>query len=494
MAECSVIASSPTKYTGLRLCLKLSTSWPGGARRMRFRSRLWCTQVTDRSSVAPADITHVRSAEAVRLHPSGAIGAVILQQVAGDLTYTTHLYWIEGLACDSPKVRPSPVDNVVDLVWSHEGSRVCYAHKSPNGVELVVAAWVDDTRLGASEFAICLSTFPEGLCLDAAGMCLCFAMHVPPRRALLGSLASEPGCRVIQGVVPFKTELRGYREGGYRQLFEVRRNASGTWTLRQVTPGPHDHLMPAIDPRGRRAACVRQSPGADQFFGNQCIIVVDLETGEETTIAEPGGPCWFPAWSPAGDQLAWLSHDGHLGAGEGTDLRIWSHDGAKCAQHELTLRRSIEDVLLDDVTPVPGTGARPIAWDQAGEGILCLITDGGSTGLYRIPLTTGCTQQPIGVMIGPRRVFAFAYAAGRILAAVADPTDPCRIVEVLGASEREVFAPNSEWLSQQYLSKPRRFLFSGANGAAIEGWIVPPIGRAVEGAPCVVQINRGRFG
>src|SRR2546430_3135715 len=33
------------------------------------------------------------------------------------------------------------------------------------------------------------------------------------------------------------------------------------------------------------------------------------------------------------------------------------------------------------------------------------------------PYTT-LFRSPIGVMIGPRRVFAFAYAAGRILAAV----------------------------------------------------------------------------
>jgi dipeptidyl aminopeptidase/acylaminoacyl peptidase len=93
-------------------------------------------------------------------------------------------------------------------------------------------------------------------------------------------------------------------------------------------------------------------------------------------------------------------------------------------------------------------------------------------------------------------VFGFCHAAGRILAAVADPADPCRIVDLrsVDGEERVVFAPNRAWLADRQLSEPRKFALSGAGGVGLDGWLMPPIGRPVEGSPCILLINRGRFG
>jgi dipeptidyl aminopeptidase/acylaminoacyl peptidase len=57
-----------------------------------------------------------------------------------------------------------------------------------------------------------------------------------------------------------------------------------------------------------------------------------------------------------------------------------------------------------------------------------------------------------------------------------------------------LLAPNQSWLSGRRLSVPTSFTIEGAQGDQIDGWLYAPIDRPIHGAPCVLEVNRGRFG
>ena len=57
--------------------------------------------------------------------------------------------------------------------------------------------------------------------------------------------------------------------------------------------------------------------------GNQEIFVVDIDTGEETSLTNSEGPDSHPAWSPAGNKIAFLST--RFG---GTDIYVIDPDGS----------------------------------------------------------------------------------------------------------------------------------------------------------------------
>lgn len=444
------------------------------------------------SALSPDDIYKIVAAKAVFLHPGGSVGAVLLRQARDDQSYTNRLLFLEGLVGDGPRTRSCPLDALVDLCWSLDGRLFCWVQQRDNGHALAIGSWNGPTSIETPDQILHVETRPRSLSWNRQGTRLTFALRVPHAAGSIGSVSTEPGRRIISGIVPFKAESSGYWQGGFHQLFLIERDASGTWTRRQLTNHAYDHLMPSLAPDGTQVVYVRPAPGPDRHYGNEALAALDLATLNERILVEPNGPCAFPTWSPDGRQVAWLSHDGHMGIGEATDLRVWVYRDGTAVQIPTGIDRSIEDMILDDCTHVDGTGARPITWED--DDIVCLITDGAATGLYRRSIGEHGTAPLHPLLDGPRRVFAYAHAAGRVVAGVASPDDPCRVVDVFGGIERVLFAPNQEWLGERRLSIPQYWPVEGARGATLDGWITPPLDAPLDGAPCVMLINRGRFG
>lgn len=77
------------------------------------------------------------------------------------------------------------------------------------------------------------------------------------------------------------------------------------------------YLHPAWSPDGRYIAATRTSAiGTD-------VVILDGASGAELLRLTDDGDSWGPAWSPRGDQIAWLHVDGQV-----VDLRMARLDGA----------------------------------------------------------------------------------------------------------------------------------------------------------------------
>ena len=111
----------------------------------------------------------------------------------------------------------------------------------------------------------------------------------------------------------FLLYVRNDRDG-QRGAPVIMRYEVATGAAAALTSG--GYLYPAYSPDGRFVTATRTSAlGTD-------VVILDGSTGEELTRVTNDGASWAPAWSPAGDGIAYLHLDGQT-----VDLRLAPLEG-----------------------------------------------------------------------------------------------------------------------------------------------------------------------
>jgi dipeptidyl aminopeptidase/acylaminoacyl peptidase len=260
---------------------------------------------------------------------------------------------------------------------------------------------------------------------------------------------------------------------------------------RQLTDGDWDDVNPAVSPDGRQLAFASDRnddrwtwPGAD-------IWVLDLQSGKLRRLTDGTKTCDSPAWSPDGRQIAFKAArkrkwDGHI------DVMV-APSGGESPARTLTqdLLPTWDDTGIDDMRAGHG-GHRPY-WSSDGADIFIQGSARGTTQVYALPASGG---EPKPVTSGQRRVYAFSLdRSARTLAfAGSDPSTPGDVyVQTVGdgASERRLTELNSELFKDIQLAKPEEFLFEGADGWKLQGWVLRPAGSRGSTLPAVLEIHGG---
>ena len=447
----------------------------------------------EKKRFSPNDVYKLITARRLRLHPTEDLAAIVWRAAADRKRYQHRLDWITGLGSSAPAATWDPLDGVDEFQWSPAGDRYLMVRRQDGATVLSLGLWQGGSTVDRVTSSFRLAGSPDSLTWSADGRRVAFAMpvreHDTEGTLLMGT--DQEDAVFFRNLVPFKQESSAYWAGSWSQLFMVELGANGAWTIRQLTDAAFDHLMPSLSPDGRSLAYVRPAHGEDRHWGNQALMVLDLEDGTHRVLSEMGGWYWHPTWAPSGNGIAWLGHDSRHGKGEGTDTRLYVQLNTDDAPREVSrgLERTLEDVMIDDCN---ARGTWPLVWSTDESELYGLVTNGSRTSLYGFSVQGA--SAPWVVVGGDRRVFTFSHAQGRFLFGVGAPNDPCRVMLHVGSEEREIAAPNRFWLADREFSEPRFFTYAGARGDTIEGWLVPPVGRPLEGAPLVMQLNRGRWG
>lgn len=448
--------------------------------------------------VAPDDILKLRIIGAPQVAPNGAkiiFPLMIVDREANK--YYQHLWMMDF---DDGPPRQFTFGALTDgsPLWSPEGRGIAFIRTA----EKISQIYLIPADGGEARPLTKLEPGPiSGLCWSPDSKKLAFSYHSKDN--------GDPKDPEKPPAVRQITRLR-YQEQGYGFLDAARDHifvlnvADGKLT--QLTEGDFDDQMPAWSPDGQQIAFVsNRQPDADYRLLEEDIWLVPASGGTPQALPAPKGPKALPRWSPDGAQIAYFGH-AHPEDSWGTrNMHLWVVPIKRSEAHEArtakdlipSFDRTVGDATITDTRSSHGPGTPPL-WSADGKHIYTLASDRGSCQLYRVPAKGG---EPEPLTSGAHQVMSasLAQAGGGAALAIADPLNPgdLYILSDLkpGAQPKKRTALNQELFIELTLSEPEEFEYASGDGTMVQGWLLkPPNFNRAKRYPLVLEIHGGPHG
>lgn len=289
------------------------------------------------------------------------------------------------------------------------------------------------------------------------------------------------GNPVVLNRLEFQEEhsLRG--PPGASQLYLVETSTDAP--ARRLTDSFFDHNDPVFSPAGDQIVFVTagrtgQHPDRDPRTG---LWRLAADGGPESALLEDSElDIDSPMFSPGGGALAFRAQRNDERAYRQARLGVVAFP---------TFRRGW---LTGDFD---GSPQRAVFWTDRE--VLFTADHDGATPIYRAPGATD-PRMPSPILTGAIGVGAFDARAGRIVAAVTTPADPCELCLVEdgapGATDglRRLTDLNAGWTAQRTLSTPAEHWITRDDGTRVQYWLMPPADRDVSRPrPLLVEMHGG---
>jgi dipeptidyl aminopeptidase/acylaminoacyl peptidase len=211
--------------------------------------------------------------------------------------------------------------------------------------------------------------------------------------------------------------------------------------------------------------------------------VVSARRGRLRPLASLRGFVWTFSWSPGG-RLALVGVDSPDPIGwENTSLFVLE-DG-KPRRLGAGLDRGVGNHVFADTVELGGHMMPRAHWLDE-ETLVALVTDGGGSRPYRLPLD----GEPVPLLDDPDVVCGgLAVGGGRIVVTAAEPGSVSELCEVASGRLRRLTSHGSRWLAPHRID-PERIPVRARGGPRFDAWLVPARGRRRR-APLVLKIHGG---
>ncbi|MEA2662444.1 MAG: hypothetical protein QOH08_2016 [Chloroflexota bacterium] len=262
---------------------------------------------------------------------------------------------------------------------------------------------------------------------------------------------------------------------------------------RKLTDGDWDDSQPAISPDGATVAFTSNRTADRDRNTVTDIWTVPLRGGPPARVTTEQGQYGNASWSPDGAAIACLGTVDAVGAGA-RNTRVWRFGSAGGAGTDLlgTWDRTTGSRVMSDIRGEPAPF--PPAWTRDGR-ILFIGSDQGTANLYSVDQRGGGVRAET---VGAHQLVAATVDRDvRCFAGVlATATSPGEVVTGQpGGTMRAITSLNRGLLSARYIAEPERVAFTGADGWAIEGWLLKPRGfDPSKRWPLVLEIHGGPHG
>ncbi|MDQ6859128.1 MAG: S9 family peptidase [Chloroflexota bacterium] len=262
---------------------------------------------------------------------------------------------------------------------------------------------------------------------------------------------------------------------------------------RKLTDGDWDDGQPAPSPDGTEVAFTSNRSSDRDRNTVSDIWIVPVAGGAAVRVTTERGQFSNASWSPDGASLACLGTADAVGAGA-RNTRVWrfGRDGDSGRDLLGDWDRTTGSRVMSDVRGEPP--ALPPAWTGDGR-ILFIGSDQGTANLYSCHADGGDVRAET---LGAHQLVSATLDRGaRCFAGVlATATSPGEVVTGSpGQGLRPITTLNTELLSTRYIAEPELVRFTGADGWAIEGWLLRPRGfDASRQWPLVLEIHGGPHG
>jgi dipeptidyl aminopeptidase/acylaminoacyl peptidase len=248
----------------------------------------------------------------------------------------------------------------------------------------------------------------------------------------------------------------------------------------QITSGDEwNDTDPQWSPDGRKIAFVSNRTGK-AFDENRDtdVWVIDATGGSLTKISDHPVPDNSPRWSPDGQTIAFLSDPL-----DRSHQKIWLAPSAGGAPSRLAA-----DGL--DLIPIA------LRWAEGGRALYFETGVKGTNQVYRVDLAT---RHVAAITAGDRTVHLFDVSekTNRLAYAVNDPMhlDDLYVADRDGRNERPLTRFNTTLMKQLQLAPVERVPFKSADGWAVDGFFMKPVGwEPGKKYPMILTIHGGPAG
>ncbi|UCC45626.1 MAG: S9 family peptidase [Candidatus Zixiibacteriota bacterium] len=271
-----------------------------------------------------------------------------------------------------------------------------------------------------------------------------------------------------------------------------------TGQLRKITKGKRENLFPALSPDGKLIAYMsNRSRDEDVDMLRNDLFVIPFAGGKERKIPTPPGPIYNPAFSPDGKKIAYIGHDNPDDAWAVTNYHVWTV-GVSGRPKARDLMPSFDRMALDqsisDMADFHDAGT--IRWSADGKRLYFASSDTGSTNLFYVSASGG---RPTRVFGGKCHVKGFSISgktrtAALIRSDLNNPGDLFTCPTTYGADKkaRRHTDLNPFLRTEVKLGRTREVFFSSADGTRVQGWLVtPPDFSPRRKYPSILEIHGG---
>ncbi|HLI06601.1 MAG TPA: S9 family peptidase [Ktedonobacteraceae bacterium] len=269
--------------------------------------------------------------------------------------------------------------------------------------------------------------------------------------------------------------------------------------IRRLTSGDFDCAQPGWTPDSSEISVLSNRADDRDHSFVQDLWAFARETGEARQVSDHSLQIGSYNWSPDGRSVLLVASPDMFKQGlRNTGLYLLARAGG--APRLLTA-----EVDNDTTNSASGTLGLPgpyrPQWSRDGERVYFVVSEHGSVNVYCLAITR---QHVTPLTSGDHLIYYLALLPGERGLVLADEEylHPWELyllpLHATGASVGEMLPLthlHDRQLAELTLSQPERIRYRGANGEAVDGWIVRPVG-AREGVryPLIVAIHGGPNG
>ncbi|MCP3742544.1 S9 family peptidase [Rossellomorea sp. BNER] len=240
----------------------------------------------------------------------------------------------------------------------------------------------------------------------------------------------------------------------------------------RLTEDQRNHQLQAWSPDGSYISFTADEEEENDFSFKSDVFLLHRETGEKKRITNGDG--WFGqvTWSPNSQYITFIGHNREFE--NATHSKLWLYnvkeDAMMCLTNELDM--PVGDYMVIDFQQ--GVGNQGVVWSHDNYSFYFLATDHGNTVLYYGNLD----GEMYPALLDDQYVYGYDLDSSKqkILLAISRPTEPGDLyyLDVPTGELKKLTSVNDDILQEKQLSQPEAIEFEGAEGFPVHGWLMKP--------------------